>query len=120
MDINFCSQCENMTYIHMNEDHKLFQVCKVCSHMEEFANYDSIYNMSTDGIDISEIHNTNKYITHDITLPSITQNNNIKCINTECASIKNKSSKITYIKYDSEDMKYLYICNHCGTTWKNI
>ena len=121
MDINFFSQCENMTYIPMNEDNKLFQVCKGCSHTEEFKEYDSIYNMSTDGIDISEVHNTNKYITHDITLPSITKNDNIKCINTECTShSKDTNSRITYIKYDTEDMKYLYICNHCGTSWKNI
>ena len=76
--------------------------------------------MSTDGIDISEVHNTNKYITHDITLPKIEGNPNIKCVNDECISVKEgKESSITYIKYDLENMKYIYICNHCGQKWKN-
>ena len=27
--------------------------------------------------------------------------------------------KIKKIKYDLENMKYIYICNHCGQKWKN-
>ena len=40
---------------------------------------------------------------------------NIKCINVECK----KSPSIKYIKYDFENMKFMYICNHCGETWTN-
>jgi hypothetical protein len=28
-------------------------------------------------------------------------------------------SEVIYIKYDSINMKYLYICSNCGTSWKN-
>mgnify|MGYP001196231076 CR=1 FL=1 len=53
-------------------------------------------------IDISEIINENKYITHDITLPVIEGNSNIQCTNPECESIKgDKPSSLKYIKYDS-------------------
>ena len=37
-------------------------------------------------------------------------------MNSECEA---EESKITYIKYNSEEMRYLYICNHCGHKWKN-
>ena len=47
-------------------------------------------------------------------------NTNIRCPNEECISIQeSKQSSVTYIKYDSEDMKYIYICNYCGQKWKN-
>ena len=64
----------------------------------------------------NELLNHNKFITHDITLPTIDNNSNIKCNNPECSS---KDNRITYIKYDNVDMKYLYICNNCGLKWKN-
>ena len=110
MDIHFCSQCKNMTYIHIDNDEKLYNVCKVCSHTEEFQDSGSIYNTTTDSIDISELYNSNKYITQDITLPTITDNQNIECTNLKCESHSDDNiSKITFIKYDSNDMKYLYI-----------
>lgn len=28
--------------------------------------------------------------------------------------------KIVFIKYDSKNMQYMYICSTCGTSWKNI
>lgn len=28
--------------------------------------------------------------------------------------------KMVFIKYDSNNMKYMYICSTCGTSWKNI
>ena len=28
--------------------------------------------------------------------------------------------QIVFIKYDSKNMKYMYICSTCSTTWKNI
>ena len=54
--------------------------------------------------------------THSALTPML----NIKCSNDECISVKeDKESSITYIKYDLENMKYIYICNHCGQKWKN-
>jgi len=46
-------------------------------------------------------------------------NENVKCTNQECESIVDKKPcQITYIKYDNEGMKYLYICTDCDHTWK--
>ena len=58
----------------------------------------------------------NKYLQHDITIPHIYSNKNLKCL-AECC--KGKRTKIRYINYDSDNMKYLYICNECYYVWKN-
>ena len=114
MDVNFCSQCKNMTYIHTGEDEVLYHVCKVWGHNKPMTETGCIYNTTTEGIDIGEIINTNQYITHDITLPVITDNDNIKCTNDECESILDKKPcKITYVKYDNDNMRYVYICIDC-------
>ena len=58
----------------------------------------------------------NPYIKYDPTLPRV---NNIKCTNKDCNSKKNKlQNEVIYIKYDSKNMKYLYVCETCGETWK--
>lgn len=51
------------------------------------------------------------YIKHDPTLPRV---NNIKCTNPEC----NKSNEVIYVKYDNENMKFLYYCCDCGHFWR--
>ena len=71
-----------------------------------------VYN-SHNFIDIKQIIKNNPILLNDNTLPEIDKN--IKCINLECK----KSPSIKYIKYDFENMKYMYICNHCGETWTN-
>ena len=34
--------------------------------------------------------------------------------------IENKISDIIYIKYDKDNLKYIYSCNYCGQKWTNI
>tara|TARA_B100001123_G_C15065011_1_gene929181 strand:- start:583 stop:960 length:378 start_codon:yes stop_codon:yes gene_type:complete len=120
-DIHFCSECHNMTFIYLNEEQDLIHYCEACSKSESFTSENAcIHTTSINKYDNSESINYNKYITHDITLPKIEGNSNIQCTNEECESIKeDKSSSVTYIKYDSENMKYIYICNYCGQKWKN-
>ena len=119
MEINFCKDCDNMLFLYTDDSEKLYHGCKACGNIEDMSSSDSlkcVYNNSQLQIDKSEIINTNEYITHDVTLPTIMNNTNIKCMNSECDS---EETKITYIKYNDDDMKYLYICNHCGHKWKN-
>lgn len=120
-DIHFCSECHNMTFIYLNEEQNLIHYCEACSKSESFTSENAcIHTTSVNKYDNSESINYNKYITHDITLPKIEGNSNIKCTNEECESIKeDKNSSVTYIKYDSDNMKYIYICNYCGQKWKN-
>ena len=118
MDLNLCKQCDmKLNYYVSDEDSKLYLGCKVCGHKEEHTGTTCIYNNDY-RIDLSQIINQNKYLEHDITLPTIENNPNIKCPNEECnAQGGDKSFK--YIKYNVADMKYIYICEKCGQKWNN-
>ena len=36
-----------------------------------------------------------------------------------CSNIKTFENDIIFIKYDATNMKYLYLCTNCFTSWKN-
>ena len=120
-EINFCSECQNMTYLYIDENKDLIYHCKSCNKSEKCTLKNKcIYSVDFRKYDSSELIDYNKFISHDISLPRIEGNNNIKCINEECESVKGeKDSSFTYIKYDIDEMKYIYICNNCGQKWKN-
>ena len=120
MIVKFCNNCDNLLYLYTDDENKLYLACKSCVNKEIYKdNTVNVLNNKKD-IDISHIINNNNNLTNDITLPEIKGNNNIKCINDTCESITEKlDSKITYYKYDNDNMRYLYICQYCGQKWKN-
>jgi len=118
MENKFCDECNNSMYIYMDRNEsKLYLFCKACNNKRDYNEtliYDNDFN-----VDLSESINNNKYINYDSTLPRISDQN-IKCPNKECKSIKeNLDSSIIYIKYDKLNMKYIYSCTFCGQKWKN-
>ena len=118
MEVEFCEKCDNLLYLHINnETNEVFMQCKACSNTKQVENKMIKINNNTNiNLDKSDVINTNPFITHDITLPTIKNNKNIKCQNESCTA---EEINIKYIKYDDENMKYLYICSHCGRKWKN-
>tara|TARA_Y100000389_G_scaffold195079_1_gene225943 strand:+ start:622 stop:987 length:366 start_codon:yes stop_codon:yes gene_type:complete len=119
MEVSFCKDCDNMLYLYADEEtSELHHVCKSCGYkgiIEQSSKF--IYNNNNGTtFDKSEIIKSNPYITHDVTLPKILKNKNIKCNNELCDT---EETDITYIKYDTTNMRYIYICNHCGAKWKN-
>lgn len=119
MEVNFCEKCEYITDYDII-DGKLYHNCDTCGHKVEIKEKNkSIYEKINSDFDISEIINSNDYKTHDITLPKITRSSTVKCIDPNCESHKNPESKITYFKYDAQNMKYMYICDTCGNSWKS-
>ena len=118
MENKFCDNCNNSMYIYLNKDtNKLYLFCKACENKVEY-NQDIIYENDFN-MDLSDSINNNKFINYDLTLPHI-QSQNIKCPNDQCESIvKNLKSDIIYIKYDKDNMKYIYSCNYCSQKWTN-
>ena len=119
--IHFCKECHNLTYIHLDEDDKLIYACKICGKTEEFiSDNNCIHTSNFKDYDVSLTINQNKYITHDKTLPTIKSNHNLRCPNKECNTNQGKEEcDFKYIKYNSDDMKYIYICTICGQKWTN-
>jgi hypothetical protein len=121
-ELHFCQRCQNMTTLYVNEDKDLIHYCKAC---EETETYQSdgcpcVYSIGQGEIDVSHVLNRNKYITHDITLPKIRDNPNVRCMRADCPTNQDHTpSSITYLKYDFENMKYMYICDECGSSWTN-
>lgn len=119
-EINFCEMCDNLTYLIIDEQ-KLKYSCKYCNTLKDVENINNgvcIYSSLTDNIDKSILLINNDYIKDDITLPTIINNKNINCPNESCESHET-GSNIKYIKYDNDDVKYMYICNVCNYKWKN-
>ncbi len=115
MDNKFCNNCNNMLYLYTNEDKELYYGCKVCSNVIKHDNNNDKIHYNLSELKKTSILNNNVNLINDITLPII-NNSIIKCINSECSD---KTKPIKYIKYDNENIKYIYICTNCGQKWNN-
>lgn len=59
----------------------------------------------------------NEFTTLDPTLPHV---NTIKCPNLQCdTNTSNKERDVIYLKYDTVNMKFLYICTVCEAQWRS-
>lgn len=123
--MKFCSQCDNMYYICINESdvNKMIYYCRNCGFKD--------YNTAQEGTTILKTqikksgqsfnHIINEYTKLDPTLPRI---NNMKCPNESCITNhteenkEKKQTEIIYIRYDDDQMKYVYICVDCNVNWK--
>jgi DNA-directed RNA polymerase subunit M/transcription elongation factor TFIIS len=130
--MNFCIQCDNMYYIGISEkdSNRLTYYCRHCGHVNE--------DLVTDGMCVLDTkfkkgdqkfnHIINAYTKFDPTLPRIY---NVKCPNSDCKSHASstanvnsenqdsvKNAEIIYIRYDDQQLKFLYICTECDYVWK--
>ena len=126
--MKFCSECDNMYYIKINgeDENSLIYYCRFCGHEDNEPAENGVVVLRTDYKKSEQqfSHMINRYIKHDNTLPRIT---NMKCPNESCgkkesasasASVSTEDSSVIYLRYDDDNMKYLYICENCNTTWK--
>jgi len=121
-DIHFCAECHNLTSTHIRDsDKSLIHHCKACDNSEAYDPKDlCIYTLIFKVGDMKHSLNQNKYLTHDVTLPKIKGNPHLRCLNTECSNYSTpETSSVTYVKYDEDQMKYMYICDACGQSWTN-
>ena len=59
----------------------------------------------------------NEYTKQDPRLP---HTSNLKCPNVSCGSRTGQAkADVIYMKYDTANMKFLYICTVCDTQWKS-
>ena len=109
-----------MYYIEIskNNNNKLSYYCRNCGNRDENLGSENTTILKTKIKLDNKVysHIINKYTKNDVTLPRI---NTIKCPNQECPSNKKeKENEVIYIRYDNENMKYIYLCVNCDTTWK--
>lgn len=126
--MHFCSECSNMYYLKVmdNDANSLIYYCRNCGHENDTLTAENVCISDTQ-IKRSEdqyVHIVNEYTKFDPTLPRI---NTVDCPNIKCASNIEVQSKgetkvereVIYIRYDDTNMKYIYVCALCNTSWKN-
>lgn len=119
--MKFCIKCDNMYYIGINEQNPntLNYYCRNCGYVDSNHIDDTSCILRNDIKKGEQKYNhiINEYTKLDPTLPRVT---NIKCPNVNCKTNTEKDTKteIIYIRYDENNLKYLYLCPICDTTWK--
>ena len=115
--MEFCPKCRNMLYIKESNDenNNLVKHCRNCEYKETYDNTKPFLVSKTNYSDDALLHDqyVNKFLRFDPTLQRI-NDPTIVCNNTECSNKK----QVLFIKYHSRDMKFLYVCDSCGNTWK--
>jgi DNA-directed RNA polymerase subunit M/transcription elongation factor TFIIS len=116
--MEFCEVCDNMLYVKTNEKKELVKYCKHCSFEKKEPINTAIRISQTiySEDDLLYNQNINEYLRFDPTLRRI-KDPHINCPNKDCTS-EPDNNQVIYIKYDSKNMKYLYVCETCGETWK--
>jgi DNA-directed RNA polymerase subunit M/transcription elongation factor TFIIS len=92
--------------------------CRVCSYNEKDTNGGMIMEINLQEKE-SESY---KLLINEFTVddPSNPHTNMIKCPNADCPSVKGaKESDVVYLKYDQVNLKYVYICTNCKTSWRS-
>jgi DNA-directed RNA polymerase subunit M/transcription elongation factor TFIIS len=111
-----------MYYIAVSETdgNALIYYCRNCGHKDTTVENEGVCVLKTQFKRGEQKFNhiVNPYTKLDPTLPRIT---NGRCPNDACPSNTSPNSKetnILYIRYDDNQLKYLYMCIECDTTWK--
>jgi len=102
------------------DSNKLTYYCRNCGNIDDMINSEGLCVLNTQLKKGEQKFNhiINQYTKLDPTLPRI---NNVKCPNVNCKTNENSSKKLAeviYMRYDDNNLKYVYICVDCDTTWK--
>lgn len=119
--MEFCEQCSNMYYIRLksDEEDQLIYYCRNCGFEKN--------NIEQKNICVSKSqlkkktqkfnHIINRYTKLDPTIPRDYKTN---CPNSDCITHTDENKKeVLYMRYDDDNMKFLYMCNTCDHIWKN-
>lgn len=102
-----------MFYLKVNDDNALLHYCRNCGH-EDTMNPEElcVSNSQINEGKHSQAVSLTEFTKQDPTLP---RTNKIKCPNEECSS---HEQEVLYLRYDDTNMRYIYMCTLCDTSWK--
>ena len=102
--------------IQSNNDGTAMFKCHCCAHEEHDFTDTNICILKTSFEKKDATYHT--YMQeHMLSDPMLPRSNIIHCLNKSCSKDASAPSNVTYIKHDSVNMKYLYVCNHCQFRW---
>lgn len=122
--MRFCSRCDNMLYISLQPDESrdgaplsLTYSCKHCG-FKTAEDASSAPVLSTNYADDQTSYKqyATPFIRFDPTLPRVSD---IKCPSAQCSKPADAPNEVIYVKYDPQNLRFLYYCVHCATFWKS-
>ena len=138
--MRFCPKCDNMFYVCLwqpvasgaaavttedtgsaNAAEVLRYYCRQCRTTDDGAEGEWTVVVDSDVCREKKRfeHMVNPYTKFDPTLPAL---KNVPCPNAACASNTDEgvraSNEVIYVRYDDDNLKYLYLCSTCDTQWK--
>ena len=135
--MRFCTVCDNVLHMQIGEMDSesskstsvpLTMYCKHCpytleiDHTQSSTTSSKLFNPCMYRSNYSSNHPlyystlVNKYTFDDPTLPRMS----IPCPNAKCASNTDTAScasEVIFVRYDDQDMRHLYLCQHCRQCW---
>jgi len=117
--IRFCTVCNNYLYLHVDETTgDLQRSCRNCGYKDTADQGGLVSEMRIEQLSAEGYNLINEFTLLDPRLPHL--HGTMKCINTACESNKaGAESDIVYIKYDTENLRYMYICTFCKANWRS-
>jgi DNA-directed RNA polymerase subunit M/transcription elongation factor TFIIS len=122
--MKFCVKCDNYLYNKLDEkdNNVLLYYCRCCGYNDNVED-DTVCVLKTmlKKGEQKFSHIVNKYTKLDPVNPRIY---NMKCPNSECKTNSHGNGEkevypeIIYLRYDDNNLKYLYICDTCNHVWK--
>jgi DNA-directed RNA polymerase subunit M/transcription elongation factor TFIIS len=119
--MRFCVNCNNKLYTSIKGEQadKLVYYCRNCSYVDEEIGEEGVVvlNSQLKKGEQRFNHIINRYTKLDPTLPRIY---NMRCPSISCKTNVDQVERpeVIYMRYDDENMKYLYLCVACDTFWK--
>jgi DNA-directed RNA polymerase subunit M/transcription elongation factor TFIIS len=114
--MKFCPICKYYLYLNVQE-HECSRLCRNCGYTE-LEEKGTLISETLVKERTSEAYKIllNEFTRQDSTLPHL---KTMKCPREDCNSNGGGAEKdVIYIKYDTENLKYVYICNVCGEHWR--
>lgn len=117
--IRFCTVCDNYLYLQVEgETQTLQRICRNCGFKDTEDQGGLVSEMHIEQRAAEGYTLINEFTLKDKRLPHL--HNTMKCINAKCpSSLPGKESDIVYIKYDTENLRYIYMCYICEATWRS-
>jgi DNA-directed RNA polymerase subunit M/transcription elongation factor TFIIS len=95
-------------------DGKIVKFCKKCGNTLEPKTSTIVFSTSFQKKEQSVV--INKFTKLDPTLPRIYT---IPCPNDQCENHLHEHPEIIVVRYDHSELKYIFICPKCDTSWKH-
>jgi len=117
--IRFCSVCDNYLYLQVEgETQTLQRMCRNCGFKDTEDQGGLVSEMHIEQRSAEGYTLINEFTLKDKRLPHLY--GTMKCISDKCPSnTQSKESDIVYIKYDTENLRYIYMCYLCQATWRS-